>query len=1273
MQRLNRKKMMVIALLAAFVLVAAGVTAIWLSRTSDVEGENLIVNGGFESGGGMPSGWSVGRWIWDEGVSYLFLSDEAYSGSASICVENVEENDARFEQTVEVEPNAYYCVSCMVKAEGCGIGRAGAGVSVEDTFISSAYAYDTEGEWQRLELYGKTGANQKSMTIYCRVGGYSSLNVGKAWFDDVEVVRLAALPAGVTARSFATNPPSGVPVEGGEDAADHTATILAISVLTVLLAAALAALERYRPGGKLRATIVFWSAMIIGLLARLYFAVTVRGFDVDINCFEGWAEQMASHGPWGFYNAVWCDYPPGYMLLLWPFGLIRQLFGIAYDSPAHWLLVKIMPMACDVLIALFLGKIARKGLGVCGAACISAAYLLNPAVIFNAAVWGQVDSVLVLLLLLAVYFTVKREWIKALPVFACAALCKPQALMFAPIGVMALAGEIIWSGEKRGRELRGIGKGLGVALLLFVGLATPFALGQGQDPVSWLFHKYAESLGEYNYITVNACNVYQLLNMNWRALDQAGGWTWLAWSAYPIAFGLTGWFYFRAKDRKKLFLLCAMALGLIFAFGAKMHERYLYPIIGLLLAAYALERDTRVLIAALLFSASTFANESLVLVDTYLSDHGSSAALTAFLNVEAAQVLVWAAWDLCVRGRRVDLKEELDGMVAASKPVREDARLGLNARDWAIMLSVTAAYAVLAFVNLGSLKAPQTAWTSSAAGETVVFELEDSAEFHMAYYGGICNSTFTVSFSEDGVNWSGEELAQYDQGQVFRWLWFTPQMIGDNGSLTAAESGNPTRTAKYIRVKAEKTGLVLHEIAFLDLDGTPLSIAGVTGFGGDQQRGSDAALLCDEQDTVPPYPGYYNSSYFDEIYHARTGYEFEHGLNPYENTHPPLGKVFIMLGIRLFGMTPFGWRFMGALFGVMMLPAMYLLVKQLLKKTGYAALGMLLMALDSMHFTQTRIATIDTYGVFFILLMYLFMFRYCQMSFYTSDLKKTFVPLGLCGLSMGMGIASKWICIYAAIGLAVLFFYTMLRRFLEHRNALKAEERTPELTAARETFWKNLLLTGVFCVATFIVVPLLIYYFSYYWFMKPNGGLSVKKVLEAQMSMFNYHKGLSGDTHFFRSPWYEWPLIIKPMWYFSGSQYLPDGWISSISCMGNPAVWWTGLFALLFVRFRWWKGEAGRNGFYVVLAFAAQYLPWVLVPRSTFIYHYFASVPFIIICTVMFVDWLRGRSARKARLFAGVLIAAALILFAAFYPLESGLPTLRAYANCLRWFNWYNF
>ena len=77
----------------------------------------------------------------------------------------------------------------------------------------------------------------------------------------------------------------------------------------------------------------------------------------------------------------------------------------------------------------------------------------------------------------------------------------------------------------------------------------------------------------------------------------------------------------------------------------------------------------------------------------------------------------------------------------------------------------------------------------------------------------------------------------------------------------------------------------------------------------------EAQALFDEADTVPENRTYMYGMYFDELYHARTAYEHLHGIKPYENSHPPLGKIFIMLGIAVFGMNAFGWRVVGALFG----------------------------------------------------------------------------------------------------------------------------------------------------------------------------------------------------------------------------------------------------------------------------------------------------------------------------------------------------------------------
>ena len=83
----------------------------------------------------------------------------------------------------------------------------------------------------------------------------------------------------------------------------------------------------------------------------------------------------------------------------------------------------------------------------------------------------------------------------------------------------------------------------------------------------------------------------------------------------------------------------------------------------------------------------------------------------------------------------------------------------------------------------------------------------------------------------------------------------------------------------------------------------------------------------------------------------------------------------------------------------------------------------------------------------------------------------------------------------------------------------------------RDTFVKNLVITLACCCVFFIAVPALIYYFSYYWQLKPDGGLSLQGVIDVQKNMFNYHSGLTNDTHPFRAEWYTWPLILKPMYY----------------------------------------------------------------------------------------------------------------------------------------------
>ena len=362
-----------------------------------------------------------------------------------------------------------------------------------------------------------------------------------------------------------------------------------------------------------------------------------------------------------------------------------------------------------------------------------------------------------------------------------------------------------------------------------------------------------------------------------------------------------------------------------------------------------------------------------------------------------------------------------------ANPVRRNREM--TTKDRLLLLALMAVYAIVAFVNLGSTRFPTTVWTPEY-GETAILDLgttTDVAEIRLN--GNIAEGILYIYDDNDNY-------VPFDQdyGDMFKWKSQTLAMH-----------------TQYIRLLVVEGRISLNEVALFDANGNRLSAAvyrQTDGTGNDLYPNQQALL--DEQNTVPDTPSYLDGMYFDEIYHARTAYEIvtdddlylegrsvgvtdfsyvhEHGYAIYEWTHPQLGKMLIAVGVRLFGMTPFGWRFTGTLFGVLMLWVLYALAKRILRSTEYAFLAAALFAVDCMHFSQTRIATIDVYALFFTLLMLLCMLDYLISSQRGDPFRKQMVPLGLCGLTFGLGAASKWTCLYTGAGLAVLFFVQFFLR-----------------------------------------------------------------------------------------------------------------------------------------------------------------------------------------------------------------------------------------------------
>ncbi len=569
-----------------------------------------------------------------------------------------------------------------------------------------------------------------------------------------------------------------------------------------------------------------------------------------------------------------------------------------------------------------------------------------------------------------------------------------------------------------------------------------------------------------------------------------------------------------------------------------------------------------------------------------------------------------------------------------------EQKSALDRKDAGLIIALCAVYGLAAFINLGIFTAPQSFCKFDSKGEYALIELKDEQEIGaVMYYSGLYSGSYRLQFSADGENWLDQESMEQKHADLFKWQY-----------AKLSEENPPVR---FLRIIAGGR-LWLGELAVYDgggrlLDSSEFSLSGGT------------AQLFDEQNTVPEKPDYLNSAYFDEIYHARTAYEHEENIYPYEISHPPLGKLIINLGIKLFGMVPFGWRFMGALFGVLMLPLMYAFGKKLFGSRETAFCLSAVFAFDFMHFVQTRIATIDTYGVFFTIAMYLFMYVYLQSD---RQRKKSWLPpLMLSGLSFGLGAACKWTCLYAGAGLGLIWLIDRIERF-------RAEDREK----AKRELWENV----GFCLIFFVLIPCTVYYLSYYPYGRALGmeGLSMffekdyaKTVLDNQRFMLTYHSGVKAE-HPYSSRWWQWLLDIRPILYYL--EYLPDGRRSSFGAFLSPLLCWAGLAAVLCMA---WLSifKKDRTARFILIGYLAQLLPWVFIGRITFAYHYFPCSVFLALALGYVFETLRRRSSQW-RLPVYSFTAASLLLFGVFYPVLSGAVIKTEYAaKFLRWLGTWPF
>lgn len=608
-------------------------------------------------------------------------------------------------------------------------------------------------------------------------------------------------------------------------------------------------------------------------------------------------------------------------------------------------------------------------------------------------------------------------------------------------------------------------------------------------------------------------------------------------------------------------------------------------------------------------------------------------------------------------------------------------------KDWIIMGILVVIYLIISFYCLGTLENPQTYYQFTYEGESVGVTIPSVSQevSKVRYYTGPEVGKFTVLTSTDGETY--KEVATFEGQYAFAWE-----------DLTIGES------LKYIKFIAETPGSYLGEIQLYDKYGERLLATA-----SDDQ----SALIVDEPETVPATISHINSSYFDEIYFARSAYEYVNEIDTMEWTHPPLGKLIMMIPILLFGMSTFSYRLMGTLAGTLMIPVIYVLAKRIFKNTKWASLAGILMAFDNFHFAHTRMGTVDSFLVLFIMLSALFMYQYISLD-KTDRFKKKLKNLFLSGLFMGCSIATKWTGLYAALALAIIFFADLIYKYTDKRKKINQSmfmkmvliflfivgivpimiyygtalfATTKLATTLTVYYYAIALLTSIIvliikllkknkelwklfacCFVFFIVVPMIIYVLGYILFPNVYGyENSISGLIEQTKNMYNYHAGLT-EGHDFASKWYTWPLMIKPVWYYVG--YYGGTIKATIVGIGNPAIWWFGVVAAIFALISS-IFKRKKETLFALVFIACCFVPYIFIDRAMFMYHYFPTLPFIMLAIVALVKWITEKLQNNS--FYVFYVALVILLFFVFYPVTSGMVTTTDYIDSLKWLSSWMF
>ncbi|MDJ0578895.1 phospholipid carrier-dependent glycosyltransferase [Crocosphaera sp.] len=406
--------------------------------------------------------------------------------------------------------------------------------------------------------------------------------------------------------------------------------------------------------------------------------------------------------------------------------------------------------------------------------------------------------------------------------------------------------------------------------------------------------------------------------------------------------------------------------------------------------------------------------------------------------------------------------------------------------------------------------------------------------------------------------------------------------------------------------------------------------------------------------------GQFNTLVFDEVYYAKFA---NHYLTqtPFFNSHPPLTEYLIALGMWLGSWFQYSsditnnltgswrstisYRWLNALTGSFFSLILGAIAYQLTHRRSLAIIVSLLAGMEGLFLVESRYALNNIYLVTFGLLGHLFFLLFLN--------QEKYFYLTLSGIFLGASATIKWNGLGFLLGIYLLIFMVYIspgfQGLFELRNL--------------EIFAKIKLLKPWLLLCNFCLVPVFTYAILWLPYLLLNSEYSF---WEIHQKIWSFHQsiGNSSDVHPYCSKWYSWLIMARPIAYFYQTKNTPSGTIiHDVHAMGNPILWWlaTGAIIILSLFILIILVKQTYNSYFAFLSFIlinyfANLLPWMLVSRCTFLYHYMSAYSFSLLAISLIIEQCLISSSifnRRLGIFFLLLITFAFIYW---LPIYLGLP-----------------